>query len=180
MKKNVTMGTVPIVTLSSAGFSQHLFLVHKLVGFCEEVVEGGAARVLGDVITDAHIHGEGELSFCVYDAKIALQPGLDIRLDGLSDDDEFVAAEAHLEVALSAGSFYDFGQGADREVAEFVAELVVDVLHIVDVEEEDAELSALLLDAAEELICVFVVSEAVVESGERIRDGKRGQLVVEL
>lgn len=154
-------------------------LVHGGVGVLDE--GGGVAAVLGEA-ADADAGADEE--FVVLGFEWGVEAGEQAlgQLLGLfgvaqvrQEDDEFVAAEAGdgvvaAELVAEAG-----GDALEEDVADGVAEAVVDVFEAVEVEEQDGAFVAFAFAGGEGLAQAAFEEDAVGQAGEGVVVG----LVVE-
>ena len=123
-----------------------LCVQHRLIGLAQQI-GGGVAAGLADGHTDAdgpgeHLAVDGHpFPECVLEGAREFLGGFGAHLGG-GDDDEFVAAEPGDEAAIAGLLAQTFGEHPDEPVAGVVAEIVVDGLEPVQVEEQHCDGSA--------------------------------------
>ncbi len=105
-------------------------------------------------------------------ARLAL---VDVR----QDDRELVAAEARDGVGAPQTAAEDVGDGRDELVAGAVAERVVDVLEVVEVEREHRAAGAVALRRGELAGELLLEAAAVEERGDRVVVGEVLELALE-
>ncbi len=94
------------------------------------------------------------------------------------DDGEFVAAETGDEVVGTGAGAEEFDEFADDGVAGGMAEAVVVLFEVVDVEEEEGDAESVEACAFEEAGDEFIEVAAIVGTGEFISDGHGAELLI--
>ena len=142
---------------------------------------GGAADLLGD-------HGDADAG-ADHDGLVADRVGRadrrdqavgdrQQRRDGRSrrgDDGEFVAADAGDEVVVAHGVGQPLRHRADQLVADRMAERVVDVLEVVEVDIEHGRRRAALAHVRDHRLEALAEKDAVGQAAERIVQRKMAQ-----
>src|SRR5919201_794374 len=157
-----------------------LCMSSRMAGGAEELLE--AAAVLG-VARDAEARGGGEgiVGEGVADgAAEAVGEDVGAVLVGLGQEQgELLAAHAGDDVDPALGALEDARDGGEPLVGHAVAELVVDVLEAVEVDDDDAEAAVDALGALELPVEELLETRAVEETGARVALGGLGNLVDE-
>ena len=136
----------------AAALLRILVAVHHLVAAADDVAQRavGGGVVAGVAAGDAE--GEDEVARLLTDQRFKARGGLREVGALVAQVDELVAADA-VAAALRAERLQDAAAaGLERQVAVFVPVVVVDLLHVVDVKEDDAggaQLHLLLFKAAQ-------------------------------
>ena len=89
-------------------------------------------------------------------------------LQALEGHDELVAAQARERVALADAALHARGDLLEQQVADLVAERVVDVLEAVEVDEQQRERLPAAARSDDALLEAVVEQHAVGQIGERI------------
>ena len=146
-------------------------------GALVRVVHGHEAAAGRDRHAQAGVFGRGEPGVVDEPHQSAPVHGEVVRGGQAADDDELVAAEARGDVHLARVVGEDAGHEADRLVAGSVPETVVDLLEGVDVHLDDAVPASQPLEHGELLGERGVQVPAVEQAGQRVRDGRVGELL---
>ena len=107
---------------------------------------------------------------------MAPSAGLDVG----EQEEELVAALPGDRVGLADGRAEPLGDGAQQLVARRVAEVVVDELEVVEVDEEDRDVRAGAPRPREGEVEVLGEHRAVRQAGERVVEGEVRELGLEL
>ena len=92
--------------------------------------------------------------------------------------DELIAAIASEEVVHAQDSLKTGGDVLEHPIAGLVSEVVVDLLEVVDVDEDQAEMIAGALAAADFGGDLFLEEGVVVQAGETVADNELLELLV--
>ena len=101
-----------------------------------------------------------------------------MRLLAFEDHGELVAAQARQGAALVQAVFQALRHGADQQVADVVAEAVVDVLEVVQIDAQQRAAAAFTFGAGQRLLDALAQQQAVGQAGERVVVGEEVQLVL--
>lgn len=148
-----------------------LGLVHRRVGAFEGAFHALACAQRGDARAegDHHLLLVGHEEFAREFALQAHQGLVGVVLGGFGQqDDELFAAEARQHVLRAQVLAHDAGQVDERVVAGLVAEAVVELLEVVDVEQGDREPAAAALGACGFGLEHFFEATAVERAGELV------------
>src|SRR5262249_54542708 len=147
--------------------------VHGLVGAPEELVElplgavrarkadGGGGAMLRPVGKHVLCFGDGATYALGSDSRAGLR-----RLS--KRDDEFLTAPSRDEVALARDAREDTRDSLENRVPGVVAERVVDLLEVVDVEEEHAHRKELLVRRGARFLDPLDERSPIEEPRERV------------
>ena len=84
---------------------------------------------------------------------------------------ELVAADAEGKIGSAQGAAKRTGRELQHLIALQVAEAIIDVLELVQVEDDDGQVLDVALGAVEFLVAVLVEKASIVEAGERVGGG---------
>ena len=160
-----------------------LGVVHGCVGVAQQLLLAGAvARIERDTNTggDAqllpgHLERLGQ--------QVDLLAGDAHRVFGFGErhqHHEFIAADARHGVVAAQVATQTQRHILEQQVADMVAERIVDRLEAIEVEEHQREVAAVALDLADHLLDAVFQQDAVGQTGEVVVQGELGQLLVGL